>query len=116
MAPFSDPQMHQPMDQYWKHDHDPQFLYRGSQEDIVKELEAWVVHRKEVYKERLRSRGLPPRYPQVPTHHLAGTPVTARGRRRRLLFPGHLGRSDATLAVLEAREKEERLRANAAEI
>ena len=56
MAPFSDPQMNQLMDRYSVSNCQPQFLYQGSQESIVKELQAWIVRRKEVYKEQMELR------------------------------------------------------------
>lgn len=56
MAPFLDPAMDQRKDQYFKQDRDPQLLYQGTQETIVKELKAWVVRRKEVIKEQMELR------------------------------------------------------------
>lgn len=56
MAPFSDPIMDQLMDRYFDSDCQPQFLYQGSQENIVKELKAWLVRRKAVYKEQMELR------------------------------------------------------------
>ena len=56
MAPFSDPQMNQLMDRYFDSDCHPQFLYQGSLENIIKELQAWIVRRKEVYKEQMELR------------------------------------------------------------
>lgn len=53
MALFSDPQFDQLMDQYFDDDCDPQFLYRGSQEDIIEVLKAWVIRRKMVFKEQM---------------------------------------------------------------
>lgn len=48
--------MDQRKDQYFKQDRDPQLLYQGTQETIVKELKAWVVRRKEVIKEQMELR------------------------------------------------------------
>ena len=53
MSPFSDPKMERRKDQYFKRNRDPQFLYQGPQEAIVKELKAWVVRRKEVAREQI---------------------------------------------------------------
>lgn len=44
------------MDRYFDSDCDPQFLYQGNQETIVKELKAWIIRRKEVYKEQMKLR------------------------------------------------------------
>ncbi|CAD6572997.1 MAG: hypothetical protein ASARMPRED_005821 [Alectoria sarmentosa] len=46
------------MDQYLEHERDPKFLYQGSQESIIKELHAWIVRRKEVYREQMEVRDL----------------------------------------------------------
>ena len=51
MAFSSDPQFDQHMRKYLDSDRDPQFLYQGSHENIIKELKAWVVRRKEANKE-----------------------------------------------------------------
>lgn len=56
MAPFIDPEINHLMTQFYDSDHDKKFLYRGSQEKIVKELHAWVVHRQELSQEEQELR------------------------------------------------------------
>lgn len=56
MAPFIDPKMNQLMNQYYGSDSNPKFLYDGSQEQIVKELQAWVVRRQKVSQEQMELR------------------------------------------------------------
>ena len=56
MALYSNPQFDRQVDEYFSHDRDPQFLYQGSQETIIEELKAWIIRRKQVYKEQLELR------------------------------------------------------------
>ena len=56
MASILDPQFDQLIKQYLESDCDPEFLYPGSYENIIKELKAWVVHRKEANKELMEVR------------------------------------------------------------
>ena len=56
MALYSNPQFDQLVNEYFNHDRDPQFLYQGSQESIIEELKAWIIRRKQVYKEQLELR------------------------------------------------------------
>ena len=56
MALYSNPHFNRAVDEYFDHDRDPQFLYRGSLESIIEELKAWIVRRKQVYKEQLELR------------------------------------------------------------
>ena len=56
MALYCNPQLDHLVDEYFKHDRDPQFLYQGSEESIIEELKVWIVRRKLVYKEQLELR------------------------------------------------------------
>ena len=52
MAPFTDPKMNQLMTSYYGSKCNPKYLYGGSQENIVKEMQAWVIRRQEVSREQ----------------------------------------------------------------
>ena len=56
MAPDSQSKFDQQVDQYFEKDHNPQFLYQGSHEDIIEKLKAWIVRRKVAYKEQMELR------------------------------------------------------------
>ena len=56
MALYSDPQFNRAVDEYFNHDHDIEYIYQGSTESIIEELKAWVIRRKQVYKEQLELR------------------------------------------------------------
>ena len=56
MALYSNPEFDRLVDEYFENDRDPHFLYQGSQENITEMLKAWIVRRKQVYKEQLELR------------------------------------------------------------
>lgn len=56
MALYPNPQFDQLVNEYFIRGRDPQLLYQGSQESIIQELKAWIVRRKQVYKEQLELR------------------------------------------------------------
>ena len=56
MAPLIDAEMNDLMVQHYRSDHDSKFLYRGSQDNIVKELQAWVVYRRKIYQKQREQR------------------------------------------------------------
>ena len=56
MAFYSDSQFDQQVNEYFNNGHDPRLLYHGSKEDIIEKLKAWIVCRKQVYKEQLELR------------------------------------------------------------
>ena len=56
MALYSDPEFDRLVGQYFENDRNPQFLYQGSLENIIEELEEWIIRRKQVYKEQLELR------------------------------------------------------------
>ena len=57
MVLFSDPQFVQLMEQYINSYRHPQFLYQGSQDNIVEALKAWVIRRKDLIRVRMELRG-----------------------------------------------------------
>ena len=56
MPLYWNPQFDQLVDEYFGHGRDPRYLYQGSQETIIEELKAWIIRRKQVYKEQLELR------------------------------------------------------------
>ena len=56
MPLYWNPQFDQLVDEYFAHGRNPRYLYQGSQEKIIEELKAWIIRRKQVYKEQLELR------------------------------------------------------------
>ena len=53
MAPFLNPELTEMMEKFLARKCETSSSYEGSQKTIIEELKAWVIHRKEDYKEQM---------------------------------------------------------------